>query len=104
VTGADLQFGPKKFDRLSWPDTFKHDEVAFQVPSTSPPHAATLEQEAVVPSLPEEPAAAEPLAPADAPLPAEPLVPAEPGVPAEAPEVPLVEVQPAIARTNEIAA
>src|ERR1017187_1411959 len=49
VIGADEQLRPYK-EGSSEPDTFKHDEVAFQVPVRSPPHGATLEQEAPPPA------------------------------------------------------
>src|ERR1039457_3259431 len=49
VIGADEQLRPYK-EGSSEPDTFKHDEVAFQVPVRSPPHGATLVQEAPPPA------------------------------------------------------
>jgi hypothetical protein len=33
------------------PPTLKHDELTFQVPTTSPPHAGTLEQEPPAPPV-----------------------------------------------------
>jgi hypothetical protein len=81
VTDAE-QFRPIP-DRSSEPDTFRHDDVAFQVPTTLPPQAITLEHDAGAPPLepdelpelaPDDPPELEPLlGPGDPELASEPL-------------------------------
>jgi hypothetical protein len=73
-TGADGHPAPTDA-KSSSPATFKHDDVTVQVPSTSPPHGATLEQEPVAPPLPElPPVATAPPRPELPPVTAPPLL------------------------------
>ena len=72
VTGADGQPAPALINVMSSsPATFRHDDVTFQVPTTSPPQGLTLEQ--------------------DVPPPLPPPAPPEPDV---APDPPMLEVAP----------
>lgn len=80
VTGADVQPRVKR-DRSSSPVTFRHEDVAVQVPTMLPPHAVPLEQEATTfPLLLLEPKVPE-LDCALAPDPPEPALPLEPAAP-----------------------
>src|SRR5450432_1202291 len=55
VTGAVAQPAPTSI-RSRLPLTLRHDDVTFQVPTTLPPQAVTLEQDAAAPPAPEPPA------------------------------------------------
>lgn len=66
VTGAEVHPKPT-YDRSSAPDTIRHDEVAFQVPTRLPPHGAGSVHEAGAPLL----------LPLEAELPLEPELPPE---------------------------
>lgn len=66
VTGADEHPKPT-YDRSSVPDTIRHDEVAFHVPTRLPPHGTGLEHDAGAPLL----------LPLEAELPLEPELPPE---------------------------
>src|SRR4029079_17213803 len=71
VTGAGGQFNPAS-DRSTSPDTFRHDDITVQVPTTLPPQTATLVQ-----------------VPPPVELPPVPLLPELPPVPDEEPELAL---------------
>jgi hypothetical protein len=117
VTWGDGQVVPRKFDRSSWPVTVRHDDVTSQVPTTSPPHAASFEQDPPAPPLPELPPlpsvfelllAAPPalssredeeeIAPPDLPLP--PSVALEPLVPPGALPLSPDDLQPGVSTAN----
>jgi hypothetical protein len=63
------------------PDNFRHEDVTFQVPTTLPPHAATLVQFSEPPEPPEPPLPELASGLAEPPVPLEPalaLPPPEP--------------------------
>ncbi len=78
VTGSDAQLVFSN-DRSSTPDTWRQEDIAVQVPTTSPPQAATFEEQDDPPEL-----ALPPEVPAAPPL--DPVVATDPIVVPEAPD------------------